>query len=261
LLFGFGVPYTRTERLGRTRRNYEMSVYRSGCWQAIWRGASFFFLTCAANATQVFTNTGFESGATGWTITNAASNSGPGSYAIISGFLTPLTGNPTAGPASGTNYAVSDDFAPGTYALTQGFTAPVGLTSALLSLKIFVNDFVGGSGTGATVDLLAAGADPITGPSLATFYTADTAVAGGVPNPYVSISNMNITASLVAGNSYQLRILSSSATGPINVGVDDVTLDITASVTGVPEPSFFVPTALVAGLVLTRARHSRKARA
>jgi hypothetical protein len=166
---------------------------------------------------------------------------------------TPYNGFPTVGPFAGTHYAVTDDFGPETHALTQSFTVPVGtVTSAILSFEVFVNDVFGASGTGGQVDLLAGAADPISGAAIATFYTADTAMVDGAPNAYV-LTSQNVAAFLVGGNSYQLRFMESSATGPINMGVDAVSFDITTAASSVPEPSFLpLFLALFGGAVFCR---------
>jgi hypothetical protein len=210
-----------------------------------------------ARAEELIINGGFESGLSGWTNVDSIDPS-LGSFFADTDVVTPLNGYPTVGPFDGTGYAVSDSFIPGTHALTQTFMAPVGVTSAVLSFEMFVDDESGGSGTGGEVDLLSSGADPLTGTPLETFYTADTAVAGGEPNPWV-LTTVDITADLVGGTDYQLRFLESDATGPINVGVDAVSLDASAAA-ATPEPSTLLSTLLiVAGvsLYLVRRKSSR----
>jgi hypothetical protein len=212
-------------------------------------GALAFALT--ANATQIIVNGGFESNLTGWTITNSAAATG--SWFASTTTTTPLNGNPTVGPFSGTHYAVTDDFGPETHALTQTFVVPVGpVTAANLSFEVFVNDRFGASGTGGKVDLLAGNANPLTGVAITTFFSADTATANGAPNPYV-LTNLNIAAFLTGGTTYQLRFIESSATGPINMGVDAVSLDINPT----PEPSSMLEMLMVlAGAVFYKGRRS-----
>ena len=205
-----------------------------------------------ANANEVITNGGFETGNfAGWTVSNTAG--GTGSFFVASAPVTPLTGNPTVGPKSGSFYAVSDQFAPGSHAITQSFTA-LASTDYVLSFDMFVNDWVGGQ-FGGEADLLAAGSDPILGPALHVFYHADTAVTGGAPNPYVHTS-LDITGDLVAGVTYQLRFFESDATGPLNVGVDNVSL-IATTTGAVPEPKLLLfPLALLMGIVVYRWRRN-----
>jgi hypothetical protein len=213
----------------------------------------------AARGSQLISNGGFESGLSGWTTTDTTDPSVGSFFADIT-TTSPLFGFPTVGPFAGAGYAVSDSFAPGSHALTQTFTAPVGLTSAILSFEMFVNDQNGGgSGLGGEVDLLAAGADPLLGTPLATFYTADTGVVGGEPNPYV-LTSLDIVGDLVGGTDYELRFLESDATGPINAGVDAVSLDATVAAAATPEPSTLLSAFLVAGgalLYVVRRKSSR----
>jgi hypothetical protein len=160
---------------------------------------------------------------------------------------TPLTGNPTVGPRGGSFYAVTDQFGPGSHALTQSFTVAAS-TDYLLSFYMFVNDWTAPQ-FGGQADLLTDGADPISGPPVSIFYHADTAVAGGTPNGWVH-TTLDITGDLMAGNTYQLRFFESDSTGPLNVGVDDVSLIATP----IPEPRLVFPMALLAGVVVYRMR-------
>jgi hypothetical protein len=219
--------------------------------------SSFAAMSQTASAAELIINGGFESGLSGWTTTDSADPS-QGSFFADSDVVTPLTGDATVGAFAGTGYAVSDAFGPGSHALTQTFTAPVGLTSAVLSFEMFVDDEFGGSGLGGEVDLLAGGADPLGGVPLATFITADTAVVGGIPNPWV-LTSVDITGDLVGGTDYELRFLESDANGPIHVGVDAASLNVTASA-ATPEPSTQLLTLLIAAgalLYVARRKSSR----
>jgi hypothetical protein len=217
--------------------------------------ALFFGLAFAAfGDVQLINNGGFETGNfTGWTVTTN-DTAGNGGWFVTSAMSTPLNGFPTVGPASGTFYAVTDEFEPGSRALTQSFTDPLGATSVVLSGDIFVNDWFGASGLGAEVDILAAGANPLTGlPLFVAYGPADTSVVGGVPNAWVPFS-VNITAHLTPGTSYQLRILESDSTGPINAGADNLSISAATAAAPVPEPSSVVLLSLVCGFVIHRIR-------
>ncbi len=213
-------------------------------------------LALTAQANEVLTNGGFETGTfAGWTVSDVG---GPGSFFVTGATTTPLTGNPTVGPASGNFYAVSDQYGPGTHVITQSFTAAAN-TDYLLSFDMFVNDWAAFNSAppqfGGEADLIAGASDPILGPALDVFYHADTQVVGGVPNPYVHTS-LDITGDLTAGDTYQLRFLESDSTAPLNVGVDSVSL-IATSTTATPEPKLlFFPLALLAGIVVYRARRT-----
>jgi hypothetical protein len=195
---------------------------------------------------QLITNGGFETGSLApWLATSSAGSGG--SFFENSGTTTPLTGQPTVGPSSGTFYAVSDQFGPGTNALSQSFTVPVGATTDILSYDLFVNDwwlFQGGSAGTARVSLLANGANPITGVAIANFaIVGSTTVVGGIPNPYHSYT-FDITADVVAGLTYQIDFVESDSGTNLNMGVDNVSL--LARTSSVPEPSSL---ALLIGVV------------
>jgi hypothetical protein len=208
-----------------------------------------------ANAGQLLTNGSFESGFSSWVVTDNTTDGS--SWFVNTGLFTPLNGYATPGATDGTHYAVTDQNGPGSHALTQTFLNPLGTTSAILSLDIFVNDVYGYGGGFGEVDLLAAGANALTGTAIHVFYNADTFQTNpGTSNPYVHLS-MDISAYMTAGTSYQIRILDTD-TNPQNVGVDNVSIISTTGTQGTPEPATFLPGALMAGLFVLRSR--RKAR-
>jgi hypothetical protein len=215
-----------------------------------------FLFVFTANASQLILNGSFSGGLfTNWTLTNDH-NSG-GSFFAQNTKPTPLTGNDTVGASAGNTYfAVSDAYGNGPHALTQTFTAPLGAGIVeILSFSIFVNDLYGSSGLGGQVDLLSTESDPLLGAPLAIFYSADTAEVGGAPNPYVDFT-MDITSYLTQGATYQLRFLQSDWTGPINVGVDSVSLTANGpSPAPAPEPATLIPLSLLlSGFIATRVR-------
>jgi hypothetical protein len=214
-------------------------------------------LAFTANATELIANGGFVSGdLTGWATASSA-GSGGGWY-VSDATVTPLNEFPTVGPNSGNDYAVTDGYGPGTNVLYQSFTDPLGTTSAVLSFDAFLDDDFGASGFGGEVDLLAGNADPLTGTPIASFFSQDTAVSNGVPNPYVAFSE-DISGLLTPGGTYLIRAYESDSSGPINFGVDDFSLSATSSAAA-PEPATIIPTALLAGVFAYRAWR-RKARA
>jgi len=203
-------------------------------------------LSCAftAAADQLIVNGGFESGLSGWTVTDAG---GPGSFYANTGTITPLNGFPTVGANSGTGYAVTDQFGPGSHAISQSFTAN-GADHYSLTFSMFVNDWLGGGQFGGLVYLVDGAGDPLGGIGQ-VLYSADTGVTDGAPNPYVT-ETIDITGDLVGGNTYQLVFLESDQFAPISVGVDDVSLVVT------PEPAGLMPLslALLAAVVALRKR-------
>jgi hypothetical protein len=122
-----------------------------------------------------------------------------------------------------------------------------------LSFDIFVNDVFSTGGQFGQADLLAGGADPITGVPIAVFYNADTFQTDpGTPNPYVHVS-LDITADLVPGLTYKIRFLDSTSTGPLNVGVDNASIITTNFAT--PEPNLVaIPMAFLMGIIVYRIR-------
>ncbi len=222
-----------------------------------------------AHAGELITNGGFETGDfTGWSVQEAGTI---GAVSVESGVLTPNSLKPTEGPASGTYYALMDDPFASANALIQTFsTGPV--HSAVLSFNMFVNDhnpsgqvFVDPTGLDATtggsyspnqharVDLLTASASPFdTGAGvLKTFY-----LGGGTGrlfnNPY---TEFNVTDVLAAGGTFQLRFAEVNNQGFFNVGVDNVSLQVTP----VPEASTWAM--MLAGLALTGLMTYRRRRA
>ncbi len=201
----------------------------------------------SANATELFTNGGFESGSlTGWTVTSTAGSDD--SFTADDTSQTLLNGWATAGPDTGSWYAVSDGsglVVPETTALTQSVTIPVGTVTDVLSLDMFVNDQFGGSGLGGEVAIWASGVNTVTtAPLFIIFGPTDTTVASfGTGNPYVVLST-DVTGDLTAGTTYQIGVLEQDTSGPIEVGVDNFSLVTTAGTGGVPEPGMLLPTGL-----------------
>jgi hypothetical protein len=200
-------------------------------------------LASVASASNIFVNGGFETGDfTGWTA--SAEGGSSGSFSVVSGTSTPISGFPTVGPSSGTFYAITDQGGPGAYALTQSFTVDPGST-VTLSFDLFVNDqagttivgpldYTGGAVEFATVDLLTGTANPFsTAPAdvLQNFYSGSD--AGANPNPYTSYS-FDISSLVAAGGTFQLRFGEADNQGFFNLGIDNVSVDVAA-----PEPSTF----------------------
>ena len=197
--------------------------------------AVFLLAFASARADQLIVTGGFETGnLSGWT----ASSTGDGNFSVTSATITPLTGNATVGPHSGTFYAVSDDFSGSqTQTLTQSFTTPTSFSTAILSFEMFVNDITGGdfgsSGPGGQVSLL----NSVGGLIAVLYGPVDTFESPvGAPNPYLLFSQ-NIAAFLNPNTTYELQFSSTDTSALINVGVDDVSLVTTASTSPVPEPA------------------------
>jgi hypothetical protein len=224
-----------------------------------------------AYGSQALVNGGFETGnLTGWKVATQ-----PGSvpdFFARGGTTTPLSGSATAGPASGSFYAVSDELGSEANALYQSFIIPGPASSVVLSFSLFVNSYssppavVNPIGLNynppppdvanqqARVDILTAGASPFdTGSGvLQNFYLG--VDSGASPHGYTNYS-FNITPLVGAGGTFQLRFAEVDNLDVLNMGVDNASINFTPF-TGVPEPSSIGLSALgLTGLALRRSRH------
>ena len=190
-------------------------------------------------------NGGFETGDfTGWSAQNEANSLGQ--FLVSSSIEAPLNGRLTAGPSSGTFYALADQSFLMASVLTQGFTVASGASRVVVSFDLFVNnydnvvpgplDFNQGSQFG-TADLLTGTANPFsTAPAdvLQNFYQgADD--PNNNPNPYVSYS-FDITSLVSPGGRYKIRFGEVASINYINLGVDNVSVTETFA----PEPGTFL---------------------
>jgi hypothetical protein len=217
-------------------------------------------------AAELITNGGFEAGLTGWNVIDQVG--GDGSFFASSDFFSPLSSNPTAGPASGSFYAVSDQSGPGAHALLQEFTVAAGST-VTLSFDMFVNDWseigpiVDPSGldftSGGTfapnqharVDILALGVSPFeTGVGVLT--TLYLGVDPFLPNAYTHYS-FDVTSIVGGGGTFVLRFAEVDNQFFFNQGIDNVS--VTA---GTPEPATVVLLGVgLVGLALRRVFRAR----
>jgi len=234
-------------------------------------GSVFLALVCVASApgSELITNGGFETGSlSGWTLTSQTGSFSGSGFFVTGGTTAPVSGAPTAGPASGTKYAVSDQAGPATEILSQAFTAPGPASSLIVSFSLFVNtyggieinpaglDYTAVANQYARVDLLQAGSSLFTvGPGvLQNFYSGADAVSS-IPNPYTNYS-FNITSLAGGGGTFILRFAEVDNVDVLNMGVDNVSVNFTPA--NVPEPSSVVLAASSLGLFafLSRGRRS-----
>jgi hypothetical protein len=224
-------------------------------------GGVFLAIVCVASArgSELITNGGFETGSlSGWTLTSQTGSFSGSGFFVTGGATAPVSGAPTAGPASGTKYAVSDQAGPATEILSQAFTVPGPASSVIVSFSLFVNtyggteinpiglDYSDGANQYARVDLLQAGSSLFTaGPGvLQNFYSGADAVSS-IPNPYTNYS-FNVTSLAGGGGTFILRFAEVDNVDVLNMGVDNVSVSFTAA--SVPEPSSLVLAASSLGL-------------
>lgn len=231
-------------------------------------------LSPAAWAAQLIANGGFEADTSGtqspdaFTAWAAAEDGLIGGVAINHGLTTPGSGTATVGAASGQNYAVLDLSAPSRMALSQTFTVGAArVDSTTLSFHWFANYagsesafIAGGDGLDYTgrqpalalrVDVLKSGATAFSTAAEDLVFTGYfTAPLGAGPQPYFAFTQTFL--GLAAGETYSLRFAAAANRGPLAVGIDDVSLDVTS----VPEPTTWA--LMAAGLALLGAAARRR---
>jgi hypothetical protein len=231
----------------------------------------------SAHAANLIQNGGFEFDGfetytpTGWSISEVGQLGG---VLATDAWFSSATGYLTVGAASGSYYALLDNFAPSHVALSQSFSVGAqALASATLSFSWFANvqepatdfavhasglDYTAGGTDDANqhirVDILRASATPFsTAASDVVFSSFLGGVASAGPNGYATAS-FNLGGLLNANETYQLRFASVGNVGQMQTGIDNVSL----TVTPVPEPETYA--LMLAGLgLLGFAARRRKA--
>lgn len=232
--------------------------------------ASLALAGTQAHAANLIQNGGFEAdlavsySPSGWQVFESGAIGG---VAATNGTIAPASGWSTIGAASGNNYGIIDAYSLGGYALSQSFSTGQ-IASATLNFSLFINSsdaaIVNASGldftTGGTydanhqmrVDLLSAGADPLhTGSSVLRSFDLGNANALNTVNNYTNYS-FNVGSDLAAGGNYVLRFAAVTNIAQMQVGIDNVSLNVTA----VPEPESYAM--LLAGLGLLGSIVSRR---
>ena len=231
--------------------------------------ASTVLFAAPAFAQQVIVNGGFEADGSesynpqGWQV---AEQNIYGSVLAAEGNQSSISGYKTVGAASGNYYGLLDSAFASSQVLFQNFSVGA-VSSAVLSFDMFVNDqspdsvvYIDQAGLDATtggtyaanqhvrVDILKAGADAfsvLSSDVVGTYYLGGangSRVEGNENvNSYVQYS-FDISALLAAGGEYTLRFAAVSNQGALQLGLDNVSLNVTA----VPEADTYAM--LLAGL-------------
>lgn len=206
-------------------------------------------LTTPAQAQQLITNGGFESGFTDWTTADQLGSDG--TFFVQSGTESPVNAFPVLAPPEGVQAAMTDAQAGGSHILYQDFTVPVDVVSGSISFALYINngaDFFSPTtldwatavlNQQVRVDILTTAADPFSVEAadiLQNLYQSnpgDPAVSG-----YTTITT-DISALLqgLQGQTVRLRFVEVDNVSFLNLGVDQVSLVASNQVAAAPEPS------------------------
>jgi hypothetical protein len=184
---------------------------------------------------ELLTNGGFETGdLTAWTYDELPGSAGL--MPVISATVTPIGGYTVDSPTEGTYHVVSDQDGPTTDGILQEFTLPGGHSVVSLTFDMFVMDLsgdgpidagnldhTGESNQHARVDILSA-----------TAGTFDVG-AGVVRNLYKDVDgydpvlsyiaySFDLSGDLTAGETYVIRFAQTDNLGPVNMGIDNVSI-------------------------------------
>lgn len=220
--------------------------------------AVLVLLPASAGAAELIQNGGFEAdGAFTYAPASWLVNEWGGLGAVaaddaLSG-LSHASGYAISGPASGNYYGSIDAFTAGAFTLSQSFSLGA-VSSATLSFRMFVNDqsadgqphvtadmdweAANDAGTEmayARIDVLKAGADPYaTGDDVVKSLYIGGETGRKIHPEYNSFADYSFDLSdvLAVGGNYTLRFALVSNVAQMQMGVDDVSLQVTA----VPEP-------------------------
>jgi hypothetical protein len=224
---------------------------------ALFLVAALIQVTAPCSAAEILVNGNFETGNfAGWSVANQAGGSG-NFFVDAVGSTTPAVGFLTAGNGSGgAFYAVSDTTGPGTHAILQSFSIASN-SIVQLSFQMFANnqagvttvnpaglDFTANPNQHARVDILTAGASALSTNPLDIITTLYLGADAG-PNPHAfSNYSFDLTALLGGGGNFQIRFGQVDNQGQFNLGVDNVSLDVTSA----PEPASMLAWGLIAGI-------------
>lgn len=208
-----------------------------------------------AQAVPTLTNGGFESGFTGWTRADALGSDG--TFFVQSGTFSPVSGDLVPAPPVGVNAAMSDAGGPGSHVLYQNFSVAAAAAQFLLKFDLYIGnreplgmfatpasrtlDFgINAANQQVRVDVLLGTADPFSvsaGDVLANVYQSQ---LGNTPESGYDSLSFDVTALINAhvGENLRLRFAETDNMAPLQMGVDNVSLDPITN--NVPEPASLV---------------------
>lgn len=201
--------------------------------------------TAASHAgINLITNGGFESGLSGWTISNQLGSEG--TFFHQSGNTSPVNGLSVQVPPEGTFAAMTDAGGPGSHVLYQDFVVPANVTDGSLQFSLFVNNTATAFTTPthldfattalnqqARVDIMSSSVDPFsTAPGDIIQNLFQTAVGSPLTTGYNNFS-FDLTALFAArgGQTLRLRFAEVDNVNIFNFGVDNVNLVVPSPTT------------------------------
>ena len=200
-----------------------------------------------AGGAALVTNSGFESGFTGWTRVDAVGSEG--TFSLQAGTTSPISGDVVPSPPGGTSAAMSDAQGPGSHVLYQDFIVPSVVSSAVLTFDLFVGNRAASFFTPspesldfstpvlnqqARVDLLRAGTDPFSVDASDLLLNLIQTNPGDPPVSGYTSHSTDLSALLAAhaGETLRLRFAEADNVFTFQLGVDNVSLVAES----IPEP-------------------------
>ncbi|MFO0857935.1 MAG: hypothetical protein U0640_11325 [Phycisphaerales bacterium] len=198
------------------------------------------FLTSAGAAQagiNLINNGTFETGLGGWFAANQLGSDG--SFLHQSGAISPVNGLSVQSPPQGLFAAMTDGGGPGSHVLYQDFVIPSGVTNALISFSLFVNNTATAFSTPthldfattalnqqARVDVLTSTSNPFSTAAADVLQNLfQTAVGSPLTTGYTSFT-FDATALFAAhqGETVRLRFAEVDNVNIFNFGVDDISV-------------------------------------
>jgi len=210
-------------------------------------------LSCALSSTAaagLLTNTGFESGFSGWTRTDQLGSEG--TFALQSGTTSPVSGETVPLPPGAITAAMTDALGPGTHVLYQDFVVPSAVGAGTLMFQLFIGNRAGTFFTPAPasldfstptlnqqarVDILLGGTNAFSvAPADVLMNVFQTAPGNAAVSGYTSF-NVDVTSLLNShvGSTLRLRFAEVDNVLGFQLGVDNA--DIVTGTGVVPEPA------------------------